>query len=410
MTKMSKVILLISTILFLSGIGLQAANGFYINSGKLYDANGSEFIIRGISHAHTWYTDKSTQAIPEIKAAGANTVRLVLSNGKRWTKTSSGDLSNLITLCKNNKLITIPEIHDTTGYGEEGAAATLAEAAAYWVEMKSVLTGQEKYVIINIGNEPYGNNNYANWVNATKSAIQTLRNAGFTHTLMVDAPNWGQDWAFTMRDNAQSVFDADTLKNTILSIHMYGVFDTAAEVSSYLSAFKSKNLPLCIGEFGHNHSDGNPDEDAIMSNAQSSGIGYMGWSWCGNSSDVSYLDMVYNWSRNTPTSWGTRFFTGANGLSTTSKVCTVYSGATVAPTPTPTATRTATATVLKGDVNSDNTITIMDALMVAQYAVGMNPPNFDPGRADVNCDSSITIIDALMIAQHSVGLITSFPC
>jgi mannan endo-1,4-beta-mannosidase len=71
---------------------------------------------------------------------------------------------------------------------------------------------------------------------------------------------------------------------------MYGVYDTASEIQDYISTVTGKGFPLCSGEFGHNLSDENPDEDAVMSNAQSHSIGYIGWSWCGNSSDVSYLD------------------------------------------------------------------------------------------------------------------------
>ena len=67
---------------------------------------------------------------------------------------------------------------------------------------------------------------------------------------MVDAPNWGQDWQFVMRDNAASVFAADPQKNTIFSIHMYGVFDTAGEVESYLKAFTNARLPIVVGELG----------------------------------------------------------------------------------------------------------------------------------------------------------------
>lgn len=94
---------------------------------------------------------------------------------------------------------------------------------------------------------------------------------------------------------------------------------------------------------------------------------------------------------------------------------TFSSGTTTPPTPTRTATmtptRTATAVVNnKGDVNSDGTITIVDALMLAQYVVGLNPSGFDQSRADVNCDGTITIVDALMIAQRVVGLISAFPC
>ena len=102
------------------------------------------------------------------------------------------------------------------------------------------------------------------------------------------------------------------------------------------------SLPLVIGEFGNNHSDGDPDEDAIMQQAQSNGIGYMGWSWCGNSGGVEYLDMVNNWDPNSLTSWGDRIINGANGIKQTSQECSVYGG--IQPTTPPPATVTATPT------------------------------------------------------------------
>lgn len=42
--------------------------------------------------------------------------------------------------------------------------------------------------------------------------------AGFEHTIMVDAPNWGQDWQGVMRANAQTVYDADSTGNPICPI------------------------------------------------------------------------------------------------------------------------------------------------------------------------------------------------
>ena len=62
-----------------------------------------------------------------------------------------------------------------------------------------------------------------------------------------------------------------------------------------------------------------------------------------------------------------------------------------------------------GDVNSDGTIDIVDALLIAQYYVGLNPANFDSTAADVNSDNSIDIVDALLIAQLYVGLIDELP-
>jgi hypothetical protein len=65
---------------------------------------------------------------------------------------------------------------------------------------------------------------------------------------------------------------------------------------------------------------------------------------------------------------------------------------------------------LSGDVNGSGTIDIVDALLVAQYYVGLNPSNFNSTVADVNCSGSIDIVDALLVAQNYVGLITAFPC
>jgi len=331
------VVLLVAMTLSL-GLGAKparAAIGFHISGRNLLDANNNNFIIRGIAHPHIWYQSQSS-SFANIKAKGANAVRVVLSGG-RWGVNSASDVMNVIGQCRLNKLICILENHDTTGFGEQAGAVTLAQAVDYWKSIQSVLTGQETWVIINIGNEPIGNNNPAQWTQSTKDAIIALRQAGFQHTLMVDAPNWGQDWQFVMRDNAPSVFAADTQANTIFSVHMYGVFNTAQEVNDYINSFVSRGLPLVVGEFGHNHSDGDPDENTIMATTQQLGIGWMAWSWSGNSSDVGYLDMVTNFDPNLPTTWGTRVFTGAGGLSTTSVESTVYNGSQPTfPPPTPT--------------------------------------------------------------------------
>ncbi|MDR7280575.1 cellulase family glycosylhydrolase [Catenuloplanes atrovinosus] len=310
-----------------------AAAGFQVSGGRLLDANGNDFVMRGINHAHTWYPTQ-TGSFADIKATGANTVRVVLASGQRWTRNEASDVANVISLCKANRLICVLEVHDTTGYGEQAGAATLAQAVDYWISVQSALTGQERYVILNIGNEPYGNQNYQSWAADTSTAIQRLRTAGFDHTIMVDAPNWGQDWTFTMRDNASTVFNADPDRNTMFSVHMYGVFDTAAEVTDYLGRFISAGLPIVVGEFGDMHSDGNPDEDAIMATAQARRIGYLGWSWSGNGGGVEYLDIVTNFNPASLSPWGQRLINGANGIRATSVEASVYGGGGSSPTPT----------------------------------------------------------------------------
>jgi beta-glucosidase len=77
---------------------------------------------------------------------------------------------------------------------------------------------------------------------------------------------------------------------------------------------------------------------------------------------------------------------------------------------TATATPTPPPTVPLGDVNSDSTVDIIDALLIAQFYVGLDPDNFNQEAADVDCSGSIDIVDALLTAQYYVGLILSFPC
>ena len=63
-----------------------------------------------------------------------------------------------------------------------------------------------------------------------------------------------------------------------------------------------------------------------------------------------------------------------------------------------------------GDVNNNASVDIVDALLIAQYYVGLDPTVFDPSVADVDCNGSINIVDALLIAQYYVGLVLEFPC
>ncbi|MFG2734970.1 cellulase family glycosylhydrolase [Streptomyces harbinensis] len=298
------------------------ATGLHISDGRLVEGNGNDFIMRGVNHAHTWYPNE-TQSLADVKALGSNTVRVVLSNGHRWSENSPSDVASVIEDCKANRLICVLEVHDTTGYGEEPEAGTLDGAADYWIGLKDVLDGEEDYIIINIGNEPWGNTNPAGWTAPTIAAIQKLRDAGFAHTIMIDAPNWGQDWEGVMRATAQSVYDADPTGNLIFSIHMYSVYDTAEKITDYLESFVRAGLPLVIGEFGGPPDEwGDPDEDAMLAAAEQYRLGYLAWSWSGNTDPI--LDLAIGFDPSRLSSWGERIFHGVNGIAETSKEATVF--------------------------------------------------------------------------------------
>jgi mannan endo-1,4-beta-mannosidase len=288
-----------------------------VRDGRLHDAAGRELVLRGINHPHAWYRHQTATAMPAIKATGANSVRVVLSGG-RWPASDAADVAGVVGQCRQLRLVCVLENHDTTGYGEQSGAVPLSRAVDWWLSVASALQGHEDVVIVNIGNEPYGNgSNVSQWSSDTSTAIRRLRGGGIRHTIMVDAPNWGQDWSNTMRESAPSVWAVD--QNIVFSIHMYGVYNTPDKVRSYLDAFISRGLPIVVGEFGHFHSDGDPDEDAILAHAQAQRIGYLGWSWSGNGGGVEYLDMVQNFDPNRLTTWGERLINGPNGIRQTSR-------------------------------------------------------------------------------------------
>jgi hypothetical protein len=62
-----------------------------------------------------------------------------------------------------------------------------------------------------------------------------------------------------------------------------------------------------------------------------------------------------------------------------------------------------------GDANGSGTIDIVDALVIAQFYVGMNPSSLNQTAADADGSGVVDIVDALLVAQYYVGIITKFP-
>jgi hypothetical protein len=64
----------------------------------------------------------------------------------------------------------------------------------------------------------------------------------------------------------------------------------------------------------------------------------------------------------------------------------------------------AIGTPMAGDVDLNKQIDILDALLVAQFYVGLKPSGFYKYAGDVDSSGEINIVDALILAQYYVGL------
>jgi hypothetical protein len=196
--------------------------------------------------------------------------------------------------CKEYGMLTILEVHDETGSND---IADLKDAAKYFANMAESLKGTESYIIINIANEWHNDAASTVWRDGYKEAIKIIRDAGLRHCIMVDAGGYGQG-AATIHSHGLEVLDSDIENNLIFSIHMYGGAGNTNKVKSNIDGVINQNLALCIGEFGWYHSDGDVDEDLILSYCQEKKVSWLAWSWYGNSSPVEYLDLVKDPSAN----------------------------------------------------------------------------------------------------------------
>lgn len=250
-----------------------STSGMYVRNGKLYDADGNEFLMRGINVAHAWYPNETQTSINAIADRGANCVRVVLADGTQWNKTQRSEVENIISWCESRGLICILEVHDHTGYDD---VSRLNNAVNYWLEIKDLMNAHKKYVILNIANEWLGTwNNASTWTSAYQSAIRTLRDAGIENVIMIDTSDYGQETS-TCINNSQSVVSADTTGNTMISIHMYSVAGKdATTVKNNIDSMLSTGVCFCIGEFGDWQNGADVDETTIMQQCTDKSTGYI---------------------------------------------------------------------------------------------------------------------------------------
>ncbi len=130
---------LIAALMFMSlasgAPNVSAASGFYVSGNKLYDSTGKPFVMRGVNHGHSWFKNDLNTAIPAIAKTGANTVRIVLSNGVLYTKDDLNSVKNIINVVNQNKMIAVLEVHDATGKDDYDS---LDAAVNYWISIKEV--------------------------------------------------------------------------------------------------------------------------------------------------------------------------------------------------------------------------------------------------------------------------------
>ena len=323
--------------------------GFHTDGVKLLDANGKEFLMRGYNYSYAWQKNWWGAAFSTAKKYNCNALRIQLSDGQKdlGGYCDADQVSKLISSCKDNHFIGVFNVQDTGGGND---ANVLLHAADYWVGIKNAVIGQEKYCIVNIGNEwmgspgrdcsgEWGDYQENLWSDTYIEAVRRIRSAGIKNTLMIDCNGYGQ-YADIIWKEGQRILDEDKKyfkdgkPNIIFSIHFYEkacYWDYEKGVGSRVAHSIDKALsigaPVCIGEYAYSRKseEWKMDWETIQDYSKTMNIGYLGWSFTGNGDAESQgLDM-FNSDGSQMYKNGECIIRHPNdGIQATSVICSVY--------------------------------------------------------------------------------------
>lgn len=323
--------------------------GFHTDGVRLLDANGKEFLMRGYNYSYAWQKDYWGAAFTTAKKYNCNALRIQLSDGQKELGgyCKAEQVSSLIESCKDNHFIGVFNVQDTGGGNDPNV---LLRAADYWVGIKTAVIGQEKYCIVNIGNEwmespgrdcngEWGNYEEKLWSNTYIEAVRRIRSAGIKNTLMIDCNGYGQ-YADIIWKEGQRILDEDKKyfkdgkPNIIFSIHFYEkacYWDyekgTGSRVAHSIDKALSIGAPVCIGEYAYSRKseEWKMDWETIQDYSKTMNIGYLGWSFTGNGDAESQgLDMFSNDGKLMYKNGECIIRHPNDGIQATSVICSVY--------------------------------------------------------------------------------------
>lgn len=323
--------------------------GFHTDGVRLLDANGKEFLMRGYNYSYAWQKDWWGAAFSTAKKYNCNALRIQLSDGQKSLGgyCDANQVSSLIKSCKDNHFIGVFNVQDTGGGNDKNV---LLHAADYWVRIKNAVIGQEKYCIVNIGNEWMGspgrdcNGEWGDyqenlWSDTYIEAVRRIRSAGIKNTLMIDCNGYGQ-YADIIWKEGQRILDEDKKyfkdgkPNIIFSIHFYEkacYWDYEKGVGSRVAHSIDKALsigaPVCIGEYAYSRKseEWKMDWETIQDYSKTMNIGYLGWSFTGNGDAESQgLDMFNSDGSQMYKNGECIILHPNDGIQATSVICSVY--------------------------------------------------------------------------------------
>lgn len=293
----------------------------------LKDACGETIVLVGVNTMSPFVTNPAAQ-FAEIAKTGANSVRIQIE-----PSTPIAQVKEWIDACMAAQMIPLLAPQSWTGasngnpvwygYGQTHTAV-FNEIAAFWTgnALKSLLMQYADKIIVNLANEPDGSwavgsdGDYADATtqatadrlslfNANKTAITTLRNAGYTCPIMIDGPDNAHDVKFHSL-YADQLQQHDPQHNLIFSVHAYWPTNSACtnsvsdiKINQRMADLGALNQPIVLGELAaknvcNNGNAENINYNLILQKLAQYNLGYHVWWWGGNAEANNALSMTTN--------------------------------------------------------------------------------------------------------------------
>lgn len=301
-SRIMKIHSLIAAFVCLIGTQLFAQDNipFTVSGKNIKDPCGNTFIPRGVNYSllDDWNFPgnlNSGELSAQIIQANPNMVRIqwYVDYGQASRPAYSlNDLDSVISRFERAGIVSVMELHDLTGSMNYNAFNS--QLLSWWTSdaVMQLINKHKDHVMVNFANE-FGpamypppdydlNPNYASqiagWVSHYENAISTMRNAGITVPLIIDASNYGLDLDVAL-NNGAALEAHDPLHNIIMSVH--GYWDNTADQSAIMTdQIANVNFPIILGEIGNADATCSPiNYTALLQNCQNKNIGWLAWTW-----------------------------------------------------------------------------------------------------------------------------------
>ncbi|KAA5534555.1 T9SS type A sorting domain-containing protein [Taibaiella lutea] len=287
---------------------------FTVSGKNIIDPCGNIFIPRGINYSllDDWNFPSNLnngELSSQIIQANPNTVRIqwYADYGQSSRPAYSlSDLDSVVSRFDRANIVSIVELHDLTG--SKDYTEFNNRILSWWLqpEVLQFIHSHKSHLIVNLANEfgpamypPPDYNLDTNynaeipaWVSNYKNAITSMRNAGVTVPIMIDATNYGIDLNMAL-NNGATLEDYDPLHNIIISVHGYWN-NTLQTMSIMAGQISQAAFPIILGETGN--ADANCDTlfwyNYLLQYCQNDHVGWLAWTW--NRDECSIRNMTAN--------------------------------------------------------------------------------------------------------------------